>query len=291
MKKLKNFFREPLVHFLVLGVGIFILFSAVGEVREEKSDQIVVSATKIENLAKLWKRTWQRPPTQQELEGLIEDHIKEEVLYREALALGIDQDDTIIRRRLRQKMEFLVEDVASGVEPTDAELQVFLEKNPTEFRVQARVSFSHIYLNRERRGAFVHRDAEHLLRELGNSNGRVDPAKLGDPFLLPHEFQSLPETEVVKLFGQPFSARLLELEPGRWTGPVQSGYGVHLVLLRERTEGRLPELAEVRGPVLRDWLADRRRKANEAFLQRLREKYTVTIEKVKIANNKSQNSN
>jgi hypothetical protein len=229
-------------------------------------------------MAELWKRTWQRPPTQQELQGLIEDHIKEEVLYREALALGLNQDDTIIRRRLRQKMEFLVEDVAAGVEPTDSELQAFLDKNPTVFRVQGKVSFSHIYLSRDRRGGSVHRDAERLLRELGNGNGRVDPAKMGDPFLLPHNFQSLRETEVVKLFGQVFGARVLDLELGRWTGPVESGYGVHLVLVRERTEGRLPQLADVRGAVQREWLAARRREANEAFLRRLRNKYTVIVE-------------
>ena len=276
---MKRLLREPLLHFLILGAGIFVLFSAVGDVRDEKSDRIIVSAKKIENLAKLWKRTWQRPPTQQELEGLIEDHIKEEVLYREALALGLNQDDTIIRRRLRQKMEFLVEDVVAEADPTNGELQVFMEKNPTVFRVQGRVSFSHIYLSRDRRGASVHRDAERLLRELGNGNGRVDPPKLGDPFLLPHKYQSLSETEIVKLFGQEFGARVLDLELGRWTGPVESGYGVHLVHVRERTEGHLPKLADVREAVRREWLADRRRGANAAYLRRLRDKYTVIVER------------
>ncbi len=276
---MKRLLREPLLHFLILGAGIFVLFSTVGDVQDEKSDRIVVSAAKIENMAKLWKRTWQRPPTQQELEGLIEDHIKEEVLYREALALGLNQDDTIIRRRLRQKMEFLVEDVAAVAKPTEAELQVFLEKNPTMFRVQGRVSFSHIFLDQDRRGEAAHRDAESLRIRLVGSTGRVDPAALGDPFLRPHDFKALPENEVVKLFGREFAARLLELKPGQWTGPVESGYGVHLVHVRERTEGRLPELADVRAAVRREWLAARRREANAAFLRRLRDKYTVIVER------------
>ena len=278
MKRLKNFFREPLVHFLVLGAGIFVLFGAVGDARDDKSDRIVVSAGKIENLAKLWRRTWQRPPTPQELEGLIEDHIKEEILYREALALGLDRDDTIIRRRLRQKMEFLVEDIAAAAEPTEAELQAYLEKNPDAFRVPPSVTFSHIFLNQDRRGEAAHRDAERLRIRLVGSTGRVDPAALGDPFLLPHDFKALPEYEVVKLFGREFAARLLELKPGQWTGPVESGYGVHLVFIRERTEPQTPELADVRDAVSREWLAARRREANEAFLRRLREKYTVIVE-------------
>jgi hypothetical protein len=275
---MKRLLREPLIHFLVLGAGIFILFGAVGDVRDEKSDRIVVSAGKIENLAKLWRRTWQRPPTAEELDGLIVDHVKEEVFYREARVLGLDLDDTIIRRRLRQKMEFLVEDVAAAAEPTEAELQAFLEKNPDAFRVPPLVTFSHIFLNQDRRGEAAHRDAERLLGELGKGNGRIDPAALGDPFLLPHDFKVLPENEVVKLFGQEFAARLLELKPGQWTGPVESGYGVHLVFIRERTEPQTGELAEVRDAVSREWREARRREANATFYQRLRERYTVIVE-------------
>ncbi|MFQ6024685.1 MAG: peptidyl-prolyl cis-trans isomerase [Acidiferrobacterales bacterium] len=292
---MKRLLREPLIHFLVLGAGIFALFGAVGDARDDKPDRLVVSAGKIENLVELWSRTWQRPPTPQELEGLIEDHIKEEVFYREARALGLDQDDTIIRRRLRQKMEFLVEDVAAAAEPTEAELQAFLAANPEIFRVGATMSFTHIYLNRDKRGDAARRDAERLRIRLVGSTGRIDPAALGDPFLLPHDFEALPENEVVKLFGREFAARLLELKPGQWTGPVESGYGVHLVFIRERTEPQTPELAEVRDAVSREWREARRREANAAFYQRLREKYTVTIDRSErfadISNRKSQIAN
>lgn len=271
-------FREPLLHFLILGAGLFLLFGAVADRTGERVDQIVVSSGQIDHLVEVWTKTWQRPPTSGELQGLIKDYIKEEILYREARAMGLDKDDTIIRRRLRQKMEFLAEDVAAAAEPTDEQLRAFLEENRDKFRVERGVTFSHVYLNRERRGTALAGDAERLLIELGKSDGRVDPAKLGDPFLMPREYRSVPESEVAKLFGRAFASRLLELEPGRWAGPVESGYGVHLVLVRERTERRLPQLAEVRETVRREWFAGRRREANEAFYRYLREKYTVIVE-------------
>lgn len=275
---MKRLLREPLLHFLVLGVGLFLVFQLVNGRDTENPGKIVVTQGKIENLSALFARTWQRPPTAQEMEGLIEEYIKEEILYREALALGLDKDDTIIRRRARQKMEFLSEDLISQVEPTDEELQAYLEKNLEAFRVGALMSFTHVYLSRDKRGDAAQRDAKHLLTRLSGANGRVDPAQFGDPFLLPHEYKSLPESEVAKLFDQEFTTRLLELKPGQWAGPVESGYGLHLVLVHERTDGRMPELAEVRDAVRREWLAARRRESNEVFYQRLRDRYTVIVE-------------
>ncbi len=285
---MERWIREPLVHFLVLGAGLFLLSSLVGDRAGERSDRIVVTAGHTEHLVQGWTRTWQRPPTSQEMEGLIEDYIKEEILYREALAMGLDKNDTIIRRRLRQKMEFLAEDVTAQAEPTDEELQTYLEMNPETFRVGATMSFTHIYLNRDKRGDAARRDAERLLARLAAGDGRVDPAKFGDPFLLPQEYKSLPESEVAKLFGREFTTRLLALKLGQWAGPVESGYGVHLVLLRQRAEGRTLELAEVRDAVRREWLAARRREANEAFLRRFRERYTVIVENPEAAGMRSQ---
>ena len=162
--------REPLVHFLVLGAALFLLYKIVADPVGDRSDRIVVTSGHIERLVEGWKRTWQRPPTRKELEGLIEDHIREEILYREARAMGLDRDDTIIRRRLRQKMEFLFEDLGAQANPSDEELQAFLDKNPDAFRVATRVTFSHIYLNRDRRGESATRDAERLLRAAGDTD-------------------------------------------------------------------------------------------------------------------------
>ena len=135
MARFTHFLREPLAHFFVLGAGIFLLAALVGESDESRPDQIVVSAGQIDRLVETWQRTWQRPPTQAELEGLVEDHIREEILYREAIAMGLDRDDTIIRRRLRQKMEFLPQDLVEQVEPTNAELLTYLRENADAFQV------------------------------------------------------------------------------------------------------------------------------------------------------------
>ena len=183
----------------------------------------------------------------------MEDHIREEILYREAIAMGLDRDDTIIRRRLRQKMEFLPQDLVEQAEPTEEELRTYLRENPDAFQVESRVTFQQIYLNRERRGAAVETEARRLLADLQSNGGPVEPLVLSDPILLPHDFQLLSVSEIARLFGQEFASRLSEIEPGGWSGPVTSGYGLHLVRVGERLPARMPELSEVRKAVERDW--------------------------------------
>ena len=277
MTGLQKILREPLLHFLVLGAGLFVLFGVVGGPTEQRPDQIVVTEAKIGNLAQLFERTWRRPPTQDELDGLIEDHVKEEILYREALALGLEQDDIVIRRRLRQKMEFISEDVAPPAEPTVAELQAFLAEHADRFRKPSRVSFAQVYLSPERRGANARSDAERLL--VGLNTGRSDPAEAGDPFLLEQEYRELSAHDVERLFGGAFAAEVAELPVGRWSGPVESGYGLHLVLVRDRTPARQPDLAEVRDAVANEWRAVRQEEVNRAFYDGLRANYEVTVER------------
>ncbi len=271
--------REPLLHFLILGVIIYLVFRiASNGASNRHDDEIIITAGKIETLITGWTNTWQRPPTQEELEGLIEDSIKEEIFYREALTLGLDRDDTIIRRRLRQKMEFLSEDIAALSEPTEGELKSFLAKNPDLFRTQMQLTFSHIYFSKDIRGESATSDALSLLAGLAGNGETSDPATFGDTILLPHHYESLPINEVERLFGHGFAAKVVELEPGRWEGPVESGYGLHLVFLHERTEGRIPELSEARETVQTQWFAVKRREMNDSIYKRLREKYSVTIE-------------
>jgi hypothetical protein len=277
MTSMRKVLREPLLHFLVLGAGLFVLFGAVGGPTEERPDRIVVSAAKIENLAELFRRTWRRPPTQAELDGLIEGHVKEEILYREALTLGLDRDDIVIRRRLRQKMEFVSDDLALLAEPTESELRTFLAEHPDRFRKPSRVSFAQVYLSPDRRGEDAWGDAERLLVAL--EAGESDPAASGDPFLLEQDYRDLAAHDVARLFGEAFAARVAELPVGRWSGPVRSGYGLHLVLVRERAPARLPDLAEVRDAVVGEWGAARREEANRAFYEGLRAGYEVTVER------------
>ena len=204
--------------------------------------------------------------------------MREEVYYREAIALGLDKDDTIIRRRLRQKMEFISDDIAAQVEPSDEDLNAYLAAHPDAFRVEPRFSFSQVYLNPDLHGENLGRDTQRLLGQLNQGGDEIDPETLGDSTLLAYQFTNESASAVASQFGKAFAAGLAELTPGQWQGPVESGYGVHLVLLRERTGARLPELAEIRDQVRRDWENAQRLEANEKFYQELLKQYTVTIE-------------
>jgi hypothetical protein len=271
---MKQFWREPLVHFLALGAALFLWYGVSGG-GPAAGNRIVVTPGQIDQMIEIFGKTWQRPPTPQEVRGLIDDYVREEVMFREAMAMGLDRDDTIIRRRLRQKIEFLAEDLVPPADPTDEQLQQFLTENPELFRIDARVSFRHIYFGRDRRGDAVADDASKALDRLRTGG---DPAAVGDPIPMPEDFESVSGRDVSGLFGQDFGRALIQEEVGRWTGPLESGYGLHLVLVREIEPGRLPELSEAREAVEREWSSARRREANDAFYRTLLEQYTVSIE-------------
>ena len=275
---MKRILKEPLVHFLVLGALLFAGYGVLNRKGEPAPGRIVVSQGQLASMREAFTRTWQRPPTREEWEGLIHDRVREEVYCREAMALGLDKDDTIIRRRLRQKMEFVSDDIAAQAQPTDDELNAYLQAHPDKFRVEQRLTFRQVYLNPQKHGDNLQRDAAQLLAQLSRAGGKADVSALGDSFLLEHRFQSTPTSEVGKQFGEKFAAELGKLAPGQWHGPIESGFGLHLVKISERTEGRLPALAEVRDAVRREWDNARRLEANESFYQGLLKRYTVPIE-------------
>ncbi|MCP4654412.1 MAG: peptidyl-prolyl cis-trans isomerase, partial [bacterium] len=205
-------------------------------------------------------------------------HIKEEVLYREALAMGLDKDDSVVRRRMRQKMRFLFEDVAARAEPAEEELQAYLDENAAYFRVEPRFSFTHVYLSPKRRGESLPADAARLVETLNQSSGGPDIEALGDPTMLSRSHEGLSLSDVGAIFGQGFARALPEIAPGRWRGPIPSAYGMHVVLVRSRVEGRVPALNEVRDTVRRELQNVRREEVNEATYRRLLERYTVVVE-------------
>jgi hypothetical protein len=230
-----------------------------------------------------FSRTWQRPPTHEELEGLIRDRVREEVYCREAVAMGLDRDDAIIRRRLQQKLEFMTDDVAAPAEPTDAELAEYLKTHADVFSIDRRFTFSQVYLDPSKHGNHQAQDANTLLSQLRQQGRDVDLSSLGDAFLLEHRFEAAPNSEIAKQFGEKFAAKLTDLPIRQWSSPIESGYGTHLVFVEERTEGRLPELAEVRDAVRRDWSNARRLESNEKSFQNLLKHYEVVVEKIDLA--------
>ncbi len=267
----RSWLREPLLHFLALGVGLFVLFRLASGPGTPGQDELVITAGQIDTIVEIFSKLRQRPPSPAELDGLIEEHILEEVLYREALAMGLDEDDTIIRRRLRQKLEFLVDDFAAA-EPTDVQLSALMEDSPERFREETTVSFSHIYFREGADDA-----AAALLAEL-RAGAEIDVSMAGDPLPLPSALDAAPEGDIDALFGQTFKADLRALDIGAWTGPVVSPYGIHLVRVTERIEGEVPALSEIRETVVREWLAARRQTAQETFFDLLRSQYVISVE-------------
>lgn len=274
--------REPLLHFLVLGAALFGLFSVVNKKGAEAPAMVVISAERVANLAEQFARTWRRPPTSQELQGLVEDDIRGEIFYREGRAAGLDRDDSVIRRRVRQKMEFLAEDMAAA-EPSDEQLAVYLASNAERFRTEDRLTFHHVFLSASRRGPTLEGDARQIAATLVHADATVDAAALGDPFLLGETFRRMPQGEVARMFGEGFANRLATVELGRWQGPVSSSFGAHFIFVDERTKGSLPPLDAVRDAVQRDWLNARRIEAQDALYGALRARYQIVVEAPKAA--------
>jgi len=288
MTLLRKLIREPLVQFLVLGGLLFVYFEWKGGGSGPGSTRISITPGLVTHLASGFARTWQRAATAEELKGLIDEYVKEEIATREATAMGLDRDDTIIRRRLRQKMEFLVEDALDAAPPGEAEVQAWLEKHPNTFRVEPQVALRQVYVNAKRHGASAQAETQRLLARLraAGPNAKIDA--LGDATMLPRELPLGPFSEVVRAFGTEFAARIDAVEPGQWTGPVESPYGVHLVLVMERRAPAAPVLADVQPLVQRELMAERRKVQLQALYERLLEKYTVTIEMPKEKDVKKQ---
>ncbi len=271
--------KEPLFHFLLIGAGLFVLFYQVGDNTAGRADRIVVTADDIDRMAALWSRRWQRPPTSAELDGLIESRIREEVLYREARALGLEQDDTIVRRRMAQKMEFLFQDIAQPAEPTEEALEAFLQQNVARFQESARLSFMHVYLSTDRRGRQTAQDARLLLDDLRIQGEHADPTAVSDPLMIGYRFVDRGEREVARLLGEDFASTLSTLPVKQWHGPIESAYGVHLVYVYERVAPRVPALTEIRDRVRAELLSEKQREANEATFKELRSRYEIVVDK------------
>jgi PPIC-type PPIASE domain len=268
----RRIWREPLVHFFALGALLFALYGWVNPGVDDADRVIVLDDSQVANLVTSFERTWRRSPTAGELTGLVDAYVREEILYREGLAMGLEQGDPIVRRRVAQKLSFLAEDLATPSPPTEAELAAWLANHPDEYRIEPRYTLRQIYFDPSRAGSGLQERIETALASL-----RDDDLPAGEATMLPAMLTEASTSEVARVFGTVFAEAIAELPVGQWQGPVQSGYGLHLVLVSAREPGRLPTLEEVHGAVERDFLNARTEEANAAFYSALRDQYTVRM--------------
>jgi hypothetical protein len=272
--------KEPLLHFLVAGAALFGAYAWMNRSAEDpagNAQQIHVGTGDIQWLAENWTTQWRRAPTHEELRGLIADYLNEQLLAREARALGLEDNDVIVRRRLAQKLTFLIDDTLRRAEPAENELQQFYEAHTQRFRSDARISFTHIYFSSHRR-ADAHSDAMAALRLLLEVGASPSTAELGDRLLIETEFNDETEQAISGAFGPDFARAVFALETGAWSGPIQSGYGLHLVRVSRLQEARLLPLSEVRARVAQEWRREQEKSAKDRYLADLRSKYRIVAD-------------
>ncbi len=270
--------REPLVHFIIAGAAIFTIYGWGGNAVDAESRRILVGEEQVQRLASMWSQTWQRPPNAKELDGLIRDYIKEEIYYREAKRLGLDEDDTVVRRRLRSKMEFLATSETENMIPTDATLQAWLDKYPARYTTDPVISFDSVYVSANDGDDLARAKAMRILAQL-KAGG--DAAKLGDPISLPRSMEAASQLSISRQYGEEFGTALVKVPKGAWSEPVASGFGLHLVRINSIDVSRKAALTEVRQQVENDWRsATKEQRENRAY-QALLDSYDIEIERPK----------
>lgn len=265
--------NDPSIHFALIGALLFGLNYLFQDKNSVNSEEITVTENRIQHIASVFERGWQRPPRPDELQHLIDEFVREEVLYREAVRLGLDRDDTVIRRRMRMKMEYLAKDLVDAIEPAEPVLQDYYRQHSDKYTVPSSYSFEQIFLDSNKR-AEVAEDARIVLTKL---TAGADPGKLGDSNLLQRSYQNASAERIDRTFGANFSQQLVDLQEGQWAGPLTSAYGEHLVRISAQQPAHLPEFAKIRTSVLRDWQVDEQKQILETQYKTLRAKYRIHI--------------
>jgi hypothetical protein len=282
MKKIKAIVKEPLLYFFLLGAvvfGIHALLDKDSKEREDNRYQVEVTSSDIEWLRNRWNKLMGREPTAEELQGLIDSMIREEILYREALAMGLDEKDTVVRRRLAQKMEFLFKDLADMAQPSNDELREYFLANKERYSLPGRVSFSHVFFSSDKRAEETQSDAQAAVEEFQSQGIKAEEtASYGDQFMLELSYEQLSLDQVSRIFGGEFAEGVYGLKPDEWGGPVRSSYGWHVVFIHERIESSMPSFDEVKGKVEIDLISERRSKVNQQAYNEISSRYTVLIE-------------
>ncbi len=275
-----RFFREPLVHFLIIGAALFVLYGLWGQQDSQEQERtITITTGEIAWLTDAWEKRWMRPPTSEERQGLIDQYLREMILYREAVAMGLDRDDSVIRRRLAQKLEFLSQDLISPQPPTDDELQAYFTEHLERYQAPDIVTMTHVFIDPDLRGEQTLVDAEEIkVKLIALKEPPNDAQAYGDSFMLQSYYPERSEAELLKLFGSGFARSVFELEPAQWHGPVLSGYGTHLVYVHDHQKTEPPLFADAEEQVRLEWESDKRKELNEQFVDSMIARYDVIIE-------------
>jgi peptidyl-prolyl cis-trans isomerase C len=276
----RRWLREPLLQFLVAGVLLFAGYRILHPefFRQIEANRIDVTADDLRQLEDVWTAQWHRPPTQSELKGLVEGRVREEILYREALALGLDEGDTIVKRRLAQKMEFLADDVSALREPSADDVRAWYSKNSNRFAEAGRRSFRHVYFSTDRRDERAPQDATLALSKLAKKP--VDSptvATFGDPFMFQDYYGDRSPEQIASVFGSEFAAAVDKLPPGSWQGPIQSGLGWHLVFVTSVTPGRVPPYEEIEADVKAGWIDEQRTETRQRAFEAMKAHYEIHL--------------
>ena len=275
--------RQPLFQFLVLGAIFYGLYAWIGAGKAGEEDRVIrVTVADVSRLDAGWQARYNRPPTKEELAGLVRDHVREIALYRHAVAMGLDKNDTVIRRMLGQKLRTLTQNLVElSLSPSDQELAGYFEANAERYRPPELVTFTQLFVDPDRRGDATLTDAEEIragLRERGEPGQGLE--KVGDPFMLQRYYPRKPQEEIAKQFGRGFAESAFGLAPGAWHGPVLSGYGVHLVYVHDLEDAPLPELSDVQEQVKLDWVEERRRELQEQYMNEVLSQYEIVFEEL-----------
>ncbi len=277
-----QFLKEPLLHFLVIGASFYLINGLYGKAEVSEDDRrIVISAGEVEWLRDSWKKRWSRPPTGEELDGIVRAYLRKLVLSHEAVAMGLDKDDTVIRRRLAQKLEFLSQDLVEFTNPSDEELAAYMNQNLASYEAPAIATMTQIFYDPDKRDDQALAEAE---RQKSILNAReFDPDYvngLGDTFFLQKYYPERSQSDIARLFGSGFAESVVDLPVATWSGPILSGYGVHLVYIHDRQAAVTPGLDEVRNKVLQDWKDEKRKELSDSYITNLLARYDVKVEEV-----------
>jgi hypothetical protein len=277
---LRRWLREPLVHFLLIGLALFASYSALNPKSETASEanRIVLTPDDLVQISVAWLAKGRPPPTPEQMQNLIELKVREEVLFREAMALGLDKDDTIVKRRMAQKMEFLAEGAAIDNDPSTDTLRAWFQDNQQRFTLLPRVSFRHLYFSPDKRGERTREAATKVLEQIvGKPGDSKDVAALGDLFMYQDYYGDRSFDDMAKLFGLNFARALANIKPGSWQGPVESGYGWHLIFSDSSAPSRVPPFEEIESDIKANWIADQRAQAKAKAYETMRARYQVVL--------------